>query len=356
MRKEWQMIALCGACLAGMDAAAALKYEPGGYVQNGLVAHFDGIRNAGAGKAHDALATTWVDLSSNQNDATLMRDGADASRWRADGFRFEGGSFFQLAQNITLTNTVTVQVVCNVDTNELVAAKRSWPQLVGAGDSDNCNIYYAVGYGDVRRLSFKNANGGATNTKTEPWEGQYATAIRNGDQKRLFQTGDGSGGATVTGSQSNIGTQTWRIGAATSVLNTRNNNRLVGTIQALRVYNRALTTAELEANRAIDDVRFKTGLPVTNVVVATSVRGVEGTEPSGVYAVDGSHTFTASATVRATLGSKGSGSTKSSVSLSSKFRTIICKIASEVVPGSTSYVSGNRKPSARNIACFDAFI
>ena len=296
MRKEWQMIALCGACLAGMDAAAALKYEPGGYAQDGLVAHFDGIRNAGAGKAHDALATTWVDLSSNQNDATLMRDGADASRWRADGFRFEGKSFFELMKTITLADTVTIQVVCNVDTNEL---KATWPQLVGAGDGDNCNIYWANGY-NPPRLVFKNAGGGHTHSTSLVWEGQYATAIRDGNQKRLFQTGDGSSAVTANGAQANIGTQTWRVGAA-GQLSARNSNRLVGTIQALRIYNRALTTEELEANRAIDDARFKTGIPVTNVVVATSVRGVEGTEPSGVYAVDGSHTFTAPASV--TIGS-----------------------------------------------------
>lgn len=108
MRKEWQTMVLCGACLVGIDAAAALKYEPSGYVQDGLVAHFDGIRNAGAGKVHDALATTWVDLSPNQNDAALMHDASDASLWRANGFRFEGGSFFQLARNITLADTVTI--------------------------------------------------------------------------------------------------------------------------------------------------------------------------------------------------------------------------------------------------------
>ena len=275
-----------------MDVAAALKYEPSDYVQDGLVAHFDGICNAGAGKAHDTFATNWVDLTANHNDATLMRDAADASRWRANGFRFEGGSFFVLAQNITLTNTVTVQVVCNVATNELMA---KWPQLVGAGDNDNCNIYWANGYSPPR-LVFKNASGGHVHSTSLVWEGQYATAIRDGNLKRLFQTGDGSGELTVSGAQANIGTQAWRIGAA-GQLSARNSNRLVGTIQALRVYDRALTTAELEANRAIDDARFKTGLPVTNVVVATSVRGVEGTEPSGVYAVDGSHTFTAPATV-----------------------------------------------------------
>ena len=296
MKRSMWTAAVAAAGLMGVSSAfAGLRYEPGGYVQDGLVAHFDGIRNAGAGKAHDALATTWVDLTENHNHATLLYDAADTSRWRADGFRFEGGSFFELAQNITLTNTVTIQVVCNVDTNELNASKRSYPHLVGAGDSDNCNVYYARGYTPYR-LVFKNASGGNTGMTGELWEGQYATAIRNGNAKRLFQTGNGSGGATATSSQGNIGMQTWRIGAA-GQQSSRVNNRLVGTIQALRIYDRVLTTAELETNRAIDDARFKTGLPVTNVVVATSVRGVEGTEPSGVYAVDGSHTFTAPATV-----------------------------------------------------------
>ena len=32
------------------------------YVQDGLVAHWDGIENAGAGVAHDPAATTWKDL------------------------------------------------------------------------------------------------------------------------------------------------------------------------------------------------------------------------------------------------------------------------------------------------------
>lgn len=279
----------------GERAVAALKYETGGYVQDGLVAHYDGIRNAGALKAHDLYATNWVDLSAT-SDEVLLRDAVDVSHWCEDGYRFEGGTYFERLQTITLADKVTIQVVCDVDTNELNASGRSWPHLVGAGDGDKCNVYYGVGY-NPHRLVFKNAGSGHTYTNTELWEGQYATATRDGDVKRLFQTGDGSGGATKTGAQGDIGTQTWRIGAAGSAVDTRNNNRLIGKIQAVRVYSRALTTEEIATNRAIDEVRFRTGLPVTNVVVATSMRGVEGTEAHGAYAVDVSHEFTAPATV-----------------------------------------------------------
>ena len=286
------------AASATLPVVAALKYGPDGYVQDGLVAHFDGICNAGVGKAHDLFATNWVDLTANHNDAFLVDDAAGAGRWHADGYRFEGKNFFELSKTITLTNTLTIQIVCNVDTNEQNVA---WPQLAGAGDNDNCNIYYARGYTPYR-LVFKNSGGGSSNLNlmNEIWEGQYATAIRDGATKCLFQTGDGSGGVSGNAGSANIGTLTWWIGAANSAVSVRNNNRLIGKIQAVRIYDRVLTTAELLANRALDDVRFKTGIPVTNAVVATSVRGAEGTEPSGVYAVDGSHTFTAPATV--TLG------------------------------------------------------
>jgi hypothetical protein len=39
---------------------AALKYEPSDYVQDGLVVHLDGIRNAGADKPHDPGAATYL--------------------------------------------------------------------------------------------------------------------------------------------------------------------------------------------------------------------------------------------------------------------------------------------------------
>ena len=295
MKRVISFLVVAVAACAILPVVAALKYGPDGYVQDGLVAHFDGLCNAGTGKAHDLFATNWVDLSANHNDAFLVDDAPGAGHWHADGYRFEGQNFFQLSKTIAITNTITVQVVCNVDTNELTV---SYAHLVGAGDTDQCDIYWAK-Y-TPPRLVFKNANGGHVHSTSLVWEGQYATAIRNGNLKRLFQTGDGSDELTVNGAQNNIGTQTWRIGAATSELSIRNSNRLTGKIQAVRIYDRALTTAELVANRALDDVHYKTGIPVTNAVVATSVRGVEGTEPSGVYAIDGSHTFTAPATV--TLG------------------------------------------------------
>ena len=81
---------------------------------------------------------------------------------------------------------------------------------------------------------------------------------------------------------------------------TGQNGQFVGTIHSYRYYKKVLTEEELAWNRVVDEARFFDRVappPVTNVVVATAVAGVEGTEPAGNYAVDGRHLFTASATV-----------------------------------------------------------
>ena len=48
------------------------KYTARDYVQDGLVAMWDGIENAGWG-THDDAATVWKDLTGNGNDATIVK-------------------------------------------------------------------------------------------------------------------------------------------------------------------------------------------------------------------------------------------------------------------------------------------
>ena len=80
MARQFRNVSVALAC---GEAAATLKYGPGGYVQDGLVAHFDGICNAGEGRVHDMFATNWGELSANRNDAFLVNDAASAGRWHA---------------------------------------------------------------------------------------------------------------------------------------------------------------------------------------------------------------------------------------------------------------------------------
>ena len=49
-------------------------------------------------------------------------------------------------------------------------------------------------------------------------------------------------------------------GITGSLLGNRGDNRLHGTLHSLRIYNRALTVAEMQANQAIDNVRYDLGV------------------------------------------------------------------------------------------------
>ena len=71
-----------------------------------------------------------------------------------------------------------------------------------------------------------------------------------------------------------------------------NNRRLTGTIYALRVYKRALSDAELEHNRMVDEARFFGNPPASNVTVAQGTCDAS-TEAVGDYLVEGTYTFTA---------------------------------------------------------------
>ena len=276
------------------------------YVTDGLILHIDGIRNVGADKPHSWTSPQWHDLVSGSNVASFQHDEGDASTWLDDGYYFGGRSFAQFVNSISsLTNTVTVQIVCDTTTNALMKFKTSvpgrnilWPNMIGTGDNDKLNVYYDQNNSN-RRLTFKNANGGNANNGNDKWEGRYATAIRNGTMNYITQTASIADAGTAAAASGNIGSEIVRIGSAGTSLATRNQRWFLGTIKAVRVYDRVLSDAELEQNREIDEARFFGGpLPVTNVVVASSVRGVNGNEPEGTYTLPaGGHTFSAPATV-----------------------------------------------------------
>ena len=97
MKKPIMMIGaaatLTGAVMP-VTANAALKFEPDSYVQDGLVVHLDGIRNAGADRPHDPTASTWADLTGNVGGVMFVkRDASDTSAWTDDGYLFTGMSY-----------------------------------------------------------------------------------------------------------------------------------------------------------------------------------------------------------------------------------------------------------------------
>lgn len=309
------------AVVLGTSAFAGLLYEPSNYAaQDHLVLQLDGIRNAGVLKAHDSTAKAWVDLKSASRKAdikaissisgrsvpaTSLQDGT--AGWTDDGFYFDGVTFLQMSGTLTLGNTYTIQVVCDVDTDKFQTrftqakgvvseGNLQWPGFVGTTDTDGkdyCNIYYNCG-SDQQRVNAKMGNGNFDVFVTKAaWNNRYLTAWANGTQASLF---DGAAVGTKTSKNLTVGTRTLTFGASYGSTDYGAWRRsLVGTIKAIRIYDTALTDAQLATNRELDEARFFGTVPV-HAVIATAVAGLEGNEASGNYAFDAEgYTFTAPA-------------------------------------------------------------
>jgi len=121
--RECALSALMLLAILAPCAQAALKYDVDAYVQDGLVLHLDGIRNAGANAPHDANAEKWVDLSSTGNSATLKSNGVTTygtSGWTDNGYMFYRNAWFltDRAQSFEGDDgDFTIQVVIKNDAN-----------------------------------------------------------------------------------------------------------------------------------------------------------------------------------------------------------------------------------------------
>ena len=285
------------ALAAPFAATAGLLYETGNYAaQTNLVLHLDGIRNAGALKAHNSDAATWVDLVRGNSASfypitttTGTTGEIGVSGWTDDGYYFNGLTYGQMSGTLSLaTSNITVQVVCDVDTdtaisryNENKNTTLTWPHLIGTSTSgDLLNFFY-----DVKNNLLKFKAKGTCDAGLSNWDGKFANNIIDKGQQTISDfssTGDTKAHKATALNAKNI-----TIGAASGSGNYPYFQRsLVGTIKAVRIYNRVLTAAELSANRVIDEARYFGGIPTTNVVVMTAVAGAEGREASGAYAID----------------------------------------------------------------------
>ena len=289
--------------------AGATLMEPSAYVQTGLVGHFDGIRNAGANLPHDPATRTWKNLVSGRPDAKFYCNGPESSDgyWNAahNGFFFDGKETAALVSGIDMGMTFTFQLVTDIDltkqhtqnTTGSCAYKGQYPTYFTPNTVDDGFFSNNKGSTASKELIFKhNDSAGWMNANARPsittWGGKYATGIVGGGTAYLIQGTELVGGQTYT-EKKNIGACPYAWAGKTS----GTDRFIYGTYHAVRMYTKALTEAEVKWNRVVDEVRFRGVVTNGTVVVSSNRAGAEGTEASGMYYVNGNHTFTAPATV-----------------------------------------------------------
>ena len=220
-------------------------------VRRGLVAHFDGVDNAGTG-THDPAATTWTDLTGNGNTGTLAAN----VTWAADGWVNDANCYpVSLAAGtispVTASKTFTAQFAATPSRSN--ARQCFFGQYSSSGITIEHNsggpydgrirLYYNLGspvsqeYADVTVAAGEWASIAAT---SEPGA---QTVWKNGAQSQSMA--NALSGTLAADCNSTIGGDL-----------VRPNMAFRGTYNAFRLYDRVLTEDEIKVNAAVDAVRF----------------------------------------------------------------------------------------------------
>ncbi|MBR3087005.1 MAG: hypothetical protein IKH04_11460 [Kiritimatiellae bacterium] len=283
--------------LAALPAHATLKYQPGDYVQDGLVVHLDGIANAGADKPHDPAANVWANLADPANPAKFFAYSSSC------GWRNGTGYYFNYDGNISYAQLTTATPAMTQATFEFAfegswsaqTAKNWGPTFIAGANNHNISLGTAASPLYFRSVDWTGTTGAGNGQEISNWSWKQASftfgAAGAGGLKSYDQGVQNKSASRPTAAEGSIPATQWVIGSRLGQNDA--GRQLTGTMKSVRIYNRALSADEVAQNAAIDAARFEGVMPVTNAVVATSIAGAFGREVPGVYAVDGSHVFTA---------------------------------------------------------------
>jgi len=228
--------------IAGRNGMA-VKFPPTAknYVQDGLVAMWDGIENAGWGQ-HDANATVWKDLIGD-NDITLTMGGGS---WVQSGGLFIAkspkttGVFKRSETTYRQIEVAGVELTGDLSYNRHI--------LISFGSTHS----FVIGQ---NRLGFIVANNvvgieptyPAVNRANIPFSVSVSYTSGNlPDPNAMYYNGE----------KKQQDGQNILLGGASGVFNNYGNYQADANIFCIRLYSRALTADEIAANYAVDKIRF----------------------------------------------------------------------------------------------------
>lgn len=229
---------------------------PADYVADGLVSRWDGIDNAGTG-AHNASSTVWKDLAGDL-DFTLTANGAWTGGNALSVNRFSASA----ARATPAYRTIEILGRCSVPNTSGRVVLSS-----GIGASADTQLNRLV----VDMSGVMQFSAGETTFVPTPTDGTFVSraATYAGDRPAAFYA-DG-----VPARETLLLTEGWRRGelgkASIGGRTSGEGYPWGGQLNAIRLYDRALSEAELAENFKLDAVRFL-GFPAA--VTATSASDV----------------------------------------------------------------------------------
>jgi hypothetical protein len=213
------------------------------YVQDGLLCHLDGIENAGRG-VNDNASKKWKDLSGVVGDFDVTNN----VEWTGSGLRKKGNGFIAIARNAKRSDIKTMEAAMSgldkASANTVMPIYNSNDRYFVIQDSASSRKIWR-GDGNCWETALKSAEATIAATYTSP----IAT----------YQNGvvpDGASSDYNTWSPNNNPANSISIGGRAITWASADVSTYGYTVNALRMYNRALTAEEIRQNYEVDSIRF----------------------------------------------------------------------------------------------------
>ncbi len=239
--------------IAVLTAAFSFGDTAARYVQNGLLACWDGYENAGEG-VHNPSATVWKDLVGGREfSLTGVTVGADRMHFAGTASSYGILSVADTAETFNKAVSGTLEIVYAADVGKgglvlLQSSTSSGIQFAiwdSTGKGTFCNTVIPCSKSNPSKSIYTFTSGTATNRVAVRYSSSApSSAIGNGEN--LVSPSNNYYGPN--GEQTTIGTRA-----------AKNGNHFAGSIYCIRVYNRQLSDAEIAANQAVDVRRFLQG-------------------------------------------------------------------------------------------------
>lgn len=224
------------------------KWTARDYVQNGLVAMWDGIENAGWG-IHDASATRSTELVTGAHDnfpsADVLSVTSDAYRMTATG---SGGFAFNVSSPAATANSTIESVWRIVSMPSAPTANCYVVQFLGGLariPTINSAGTQSAYWGGVGQLDLNIGAVGGTSRMSASWTADAnngTVCYKYGDVLRTFTSYNAPTGGSTTFFYAPI-TTSWPQGTVID-------------LHSVRIYNRAISAQEIARNYKIDKLRF----------------------------------------------------------------------------------------------------
>ncbi|MDR1337821.1 MAG: hypothetical protein LBJ73_02210 [Rickettsiales bacterium] len=233
-----------------IDAITNQIFTAYSYVQDGLVANFDGVYNTAAG--HNAAAATWENLAAPSQSISIV----GSLTWNANNLEFTGnvnnyatlpGTLSFDVPNVTVELVISYPAMPNM--YRVILQEKSGRVVIGLYNNNTMIVT-----GDIETTNSKvvqlpdRAQGGNPNTHTV----RYPTNALNYDYM-----------LNATPVSERDGTNFWYANLQENSIigrrittKTTNQAPFVGKIYAIRIYNRLLSDAEITYNSNVDRARF----------------------------------------------------------------------------------------------------